>query len=379
MGLRLTACGLLLAGCANAGEKPAGSDAPSTTDGPPGDTLVEGPRMCPTGELATAVDELGRVTCASPQSSIEDAIDASCGVYFGWRDSCGGCTLPPTKWGRAGATCTNVGINTNCTSQTLGSTTVQLLGLNTDGDVNDDDKLYGTLQCTAPPPATSASPCAAGQFVTGRSGASWTCSSVADVAVGYARDNCSLYLGWRDNCGACSLTPSKWGMAGSGRCQNGIGLGNTCAAATLGGEAVTLFGLLLDGDVNGDDKLYIGLHCTPPAPPTGIPTTICPPGQFVVGTALDGSFQCASPADAVHAYLTQRCSIYFGWRDSCDGCTLPPSKWGSVKVGACALGTGIEGTCSEYALGATAVDLFGLGTDGDVDDDDKFYVGLRCE
>ena len=31
------------------------------------------------------------------------------------------------------------------------------------------------------------------------------------------------------------------------------------------------------------------------------------------------------------------------------------------------------------ALGATTVDLYGLGTDGDVNDDDTFYVGLRCD
>jgi hypothetical protein len=222
-------------------------------------------------------------------------------------------------------------------------------------------------------------PCAPGELVTGRAGTGWACGSLADVAVGYVRDHCALYLGWRDSCDGCSLPPTKWGWAGSGRCQSGAGAGNTCSFATLGGESVDLIGLDLDGDVNDDDKLYLGLACDAPAPPTGSPTTICPPGQFVSGTLIDGSFACAGLDDAAYAYLTQRCTVYFGWRDNCEGCGSPPAKWGSVKVGECALGTGTEGTCSKLSLGDESVDLYGLGTDGDVNDDDTFYVGLRCD
>jgi hypothetical protein len=32
---------------------------------------------------------------------------------------------------------------------------------------------------------------------------------------------------------------------------------------TLGGATVQMFGLNTDGDVNGDDTLYVGLRCDP--------------------------------------------------------------------------------------------------------------------
>jgi hypothetical protein len=104
---------------------------------------------------------------------------------------------------------------------------------------------------------------------------------------------------------------------------------------------------------------------------------MCPAGQFVTGTSPDGSFRCASPAAGFHQYFTEQCSLYFGWRDGCDGCVLPPSKWGSTRVGSCTLGVGAGDTCGRFPLGEQ-VDLFGLSTDGNVDENDVLYVGLRC-
>lgn len=375
--MRSLACGLLVvAGCAGAAHSPPESgDAALAIDSP----LIVGPRICPAGELAVEVDALGHVRCASPATSIKSAIDASCSVYLGWRDSCHNCALPPTKWGRAGATCTNVGLDTTCTTQGLGGAQVALFGLNFDGDVDDDDKLYGTMHCALPAATTSLSPCPAGEFVTGRSGSNWACASLADIAVTYARESCSLYLGWRDSCDGCGTIPSKWGRAGSTTCENGAGIDNTCSSALLGAETVTLYGLNFDGDVNDDDKLHLGLHCVPPPVVSGSPTTICPPGQFVVSTETDGSFLCASPASAVNTYLTQRCSLYVGYRDGCDGCLSVPAKWGSARVGSCALGAGADNTCGKFTLATFAVDMFGLSLDGDVDGNDTVYVGLRCE
>jgi hypothetical protein len=372
----LIACGFLFAACANAGDTPAArDDAPPVTP----DTPITGPRACPPGELAVEVDALGFVRCASPAAPIKAAIDASCSVYLGWRDSCDNCALPPTKWGRAGATCTNVGLDNTCTTQGLGGVQVPLLGLNFDGDVNDDDKLYGSFYCAGAQAASSASPCPDGQFVTGRSGSGWACASIADIAVTYARQSCSLYLGWRDSCNGCGLIPSKWGYAGSTTCMNGAGVDNTCSTAVLGTETVSLYGLNFDGDVDDDDKLHLGLHCAPPSPPMGTPTTICPPGQFVVGTESDGAFLCASPMMAVHEYITSHCTLYAGARDGCDGCLTVPAKWGSAKVGSCMLGIGADNTCGKFTLSINSIDMFGLNFDGDVDGNDTVYVGLRCE
>jgi hypothetical protein len=70
--------------------------------------------------------------------------------------------------------------------------------------------------------------------------------------------------------------------------------------------------------------------------------------------------------------------MYFGWRNDCKGCDYPPSKWGRVNHDACQLGTGANDTCQTAWLGGKAVNLFGLNTDGDVGEDDKFWIGMKC-
>lgn len=369
----LVAC---VSACASAGDGPL-----PALDGPPTGGDADGPevvRACPAGALATGIDDAGGVTCARPDEPARAAIGASCAAYLGWRDGCDGCVTPPLKWGRAGAACTNVGTGTTCTTATLGGATVSLFGLDLDGDMDGNDKLYGSLHCAPPPVIASPAPCPAGAFVTGRSGERWTCSPIASTAIGYVRDSCALYLGWQDACAGCTSAPVKWGRAGDASCQNGAGADNTCSTANLGVESVNLFGLNPDGNVDDNDKLHIGLHCGAPAPASGSATTMCPVGQFVTGTSPDGSFRCASPAAVFHQYVTERCSLYFGWRDSCEGCLLPPTKWGSVRVGACTLGAGADGTCGRFPLVET-VDLLGLSPDGDVDENDMLYIGLRCD
>ncbi len=334
---------------------------------------------CMAGQLVVDVKPTGEVTCAPITNPTKAALDASCSAYLGWRDGCDGCATPPAKYGNAGAMClTGVGLDNTCTMQDLGGTTVPLFGLNTDGDVDGNDKLYGTLHCAMPQPTANNAPCPPGEYVTGLFGASWACSSLAVAVVDYVRTSCSLYLGWQDNCDGCTTFPTKWGHAGDMVCDNGAGADDTCLIATLGTESVNLFGINPDGDVDNNDKIHVGLHCTTPPPIASTSTTACPAGQFVIGTATDSSFQCASPAPLFHEYFTQHCAIYFGWRDGCDGCTLPPAKWGQVKVGACTLGVGADDTCSKYMLGQVPVDMFGLNPDGDVDGNDTFYATLRC-
>ena len=134
-----------------------------------------------------------------------------------------------------------------------------------------------------------------------------------------------------------------------------------------------------DGDVNDDDKFLVALHCETPAPETSTVAGSCPAGQLVQGIQANGTLDCIRPAALATAAFGERCSGYFGWRDNCDACTTAPSKWGTFRVGACANGVGGGNTCVPTALGGVTVDLLGVNTDGDVNDDDKFYMGMLCQ
>lgn len=84
---------------------------------------------------------------------------------------------------------------------------------------------------------------------------------------------------------------------------------------------------------------------------------------------------CRGIESAVLAYVRSSCFLYLGWRDSCTGCTLAPTKWGSTTTAACASGVGGGNTCTTQPLGGEMVELLGLDLDGEANDDDKFYIG----
>lgn len=374
----------MLVGCAAAGSGTPGIDALGRSDS--GDTGGDGggggtATACASGQFATDISASGQVTCTSPDPLTQQALADHCSVYLGWRDSCGACTTAPDKWGRAGTGSCSPGVGTNntCTMPMLEGKPVHLFGLDLDGDVDENDKLHAGLHCTANTTNGTMAPCPAGQLVDGFDGASWTCSSFARMVITYVQANCSLYLGWQDNCGGCTTAPTKWGQISPNTCQNGAGIGNTCNAPTLlGTETVRLFGLSTDGNVDDNDKFHVALRCETPAPASSTQMTICPAGQFVAETFPDGSFRCESAAPSIARYFADRCTLYFGWQDGCDGCITPPSKWGKVRVGACTNGAGADNTCSNFTLGQS-VDMFGLSPDGDVDENDALYVGFRCE
>jgi hypothetical protein len=370
---------VLCVGCAAASEGPPGGDAQGRRDGG-GDGAGNSGDACPPGEFATNVGAAGQITCTPIDELTRQALADHCSAYLGWRDNCDGCMTAPAKWGSAStASCMpGVGIGNTCTMPTLGGVAVHMFGLDLEGDVDGNDKLYGGLYCRGDSSGDGVGPCPPGQLVDGFNGTAWTCSSFAKTAIAFVKSSCSIYLGWQDNCDGCTTPPLKWGQTSDAACMNGAGADNTCIAPTaLGTETVRLFGLSPDGDVDGNDKLHIGLRCETPNVATETQTMICPAGYYVSAT-MTGSFRCESVLPSISRYFADHCTLYFGWHDGCDGCLTPPTKWGKVRFGACANGTGADNTCSTFALGES-VEVFGLNPDGDVDGNDTLYVGFRCE
>ena len=104
----------------------------------------------------------------------------------------------------------------------------------------------------------------------------------------------------------------------------------------------------------------------------------CAPGTFATGVDAEGKLVCAAIGDATVEAVNINCTVYAGWKDNCASCTDPPSKWGSVSATSCVLGAGASDTCQVPTLDGLAIQLFGLNTDGLVNNDDKFYYGLTC-
>jgi hypothetical protein len=335
---------------------------------------------CPAGEFAVGFMN-GELLCSSIDQAVKDAINTHCSVYLGSRDSCGGCVDPPTKWGFAGGNeCADgAGTNNTCSKQSLGGQEVTLFGLNTDGDVNDDDKLYLGFHCLEGSSVVTPGPCGQGEVMAGLVDGGVMCVPASGSVVDAIRNHCSLYFGWTDDCDGCTAAPAKWGRVGPIDCSSGVGAGNACLTANLGGQSVELLGLSMGGDVDDNDKLYLGARCEPPAPAMETVMGLCPPGQLVTGIEANGSVTCASPAPHAGGVFKDQCAFYFGWSDSCNGCMTAPAKWGKATEGACMNGFGGDSTCQTATLGTAPVELFGLNPDGDVNDDDTFYVGSLCD
>jgi hypothetical protein len=338
-------------------------------------------RDCPPGEFLKSIDSSGALSCGPIDAATREGVNTGCSVYFGQRDTCSGCSLPPTKWGSVGGdTCAiGAGADSTCAAANLGGKDMTLFGLNLDGDVNADDKLYLGFSCGEGSVGSTPGPCGEDKFATGINGASLTCSPASGSVLGYVRERCSLYFGQRDSCNGCEDPPVRWGSVGTTACDPGVGVGNTCTTVPLGGVDVNLFGLDLDGDGNNDDKYHLGMRCAPPEEATSVGKGSCPDGQLVAGIQGDGSLRCVSPAPVIAAFVADHCAVTFGFRDSCDGCVNPPAKWGRVRSGSCELGVGVDDTCSSATLGSDEIKLFGLNADGDVDGNDKLYIGLRCD
>lgn len=116
-----------------------------TLDGVDGTGYTASGQSCPAGSYVRGIDATGNIVCAG----LAEYVNQSCFFYLGWRDACDGCTTAPSKWGRTSANaCENgLGVDNTCQSPTLGAEAVTLFGLNFDGTVDGNDKLYVGLKC----------------------------------------------------------------------------------------------------------------------------------------------------------------------------------------------------------------------------------------
>jgi hypothetical protein len=231
------------------------------TDGTASSTTTTG--SCPAGTFITSMNTDGSFVCTAAEPAIVSYMRSDCRLYTGWIDNCDGCVTASTRSGYVSHSgCTNLVGPNYCGTYNLSGTNITMFGLNTGGDVDGNDQLRMGFHCNAiadAPMSTTA--CASSQLATGVSGTSVTCNPAAARTDDYVRSSCSAYYGHRDNCDGCTSSPLKWGRVNSTGCQSGLGADNSCANYTLGGVTLPMFGLNMDGDVDGNDKLYTGLRC----------------------------------------------------------------------------------------------------------------------
>jgi len=139
---------------------------------------------------------------------------------------------------------------------------------------------------------------------------------------------------------------------------------NACNA----GDVVTGF------DANG------AIICDPPVD-TGVRGRSCPANQFMTGIAADGSPTCSTVDGVVRTYINTNCFIYVGWSDDCEGTCITADKAGRINQTTCQddlAANSDDNTCQTQNFGGFNVDTLGINFNGDVDGNDKLFVGLRC-
>ncbi len=137
------------------------------------------------------------------------------------------------------------------------------------------------------------------------------------------------------------------------------------------------------GGINSDGTAI----CVPDANTTytgadfALSNRTCPSNQFMTGISATGTPICSGiPNSVLRDYVNANCYVYFGWRDDCDGCTSAPIKGGRARglTSNCATFGG-DTTCQTHSLFGQSVRLAGINPDGDVDGNDKLYIGIKCE
>ncbi len=199
------------------------------------------------------------------------------------------------------------------------------------------------------------------------------CAPIDGAAQAAINASCAIHYGWRDNCDSpgCGSPPTKWGKVSEQDCAANGG-NTTCQVSTLGAFAnLDIFGLEIDnGDSN--DRFYTGFSCAPGSKAPGA----CGAGLLLTG--YDGTTPtCVTASGAILDYVRNSCTLVSGWVDSCNGCTNDPVEWGHSGSTACT--TGALSTCAQHTLGSDMPQLLSFDVEGDLNSDDKFYFGLRCQ
>jgi hypothetical protein len=224
--------------------------------------------------------------------------------------------------------------------------------------------------------------CANGQ-VPKRSGTAWICGNDIDTdtdtlgALTCATGQVAKRAGTAWVCGDDVDTDTDTDTLGGLTCIAGdiaffngtdwtcLQLGDTACGV---GEVVTGF------DSAGN------IVCDPPADDT-IRGATCPANQFMRGVSADGTLVCSTIDAQVRSYINANCFIYVGWSDECNGTCTVGDKFGRVNQTSCATNLGAnsdDNTCQTQTLGGNAIDTLGINFNGDVDGNDKLFVGLRC-
>ena len=138
--------------------------------------------------------------------------------------------------------------------------------------------------------------------------------------------------------------------------------------ATIAGDAQIGGALRVDGPVT----------ITPGALADGsVQLADLTPAIVGAGLAGDGAALQVDPAwldGRIRTWVRSHCTVQLGWRDACDGCALAPAKHVTVRA---------DGVCTGASGAATACRANntwgGVNTDGDVDENDVFYIRLVCD
>jgi len=177
-----------------------------------------------------------------------------------------------------------------------------------------------------------------------------------------------------------------YGQAGAGLRFYDNSYGGSGDAAYIhyyseGGENTKLR-ILNNNDADDDIELYqngaarltvrsgrVGINNTNPSYTMDVNGSLRASSMVVYGKSL---------SDYIKDVVNDRCYVYFGWRDSANGAT-GYSKIVRVRGSSSnnCNSSGTNGNCWNTTAWSP-ITLGGLNTDGDVNGDDKFWIGFRC-
>jgi hypothetical protein len=259
------------------------------------------------------------------------------------------------------------GANFALSSKTCGSGQVQK-GVDSAGQpicVTDANNLYSGTDF-----ALSNRACAVGQYVSG---------VAADGTPTCAPDKDTTYTGatFALSNRSCAVGQVVKGIDAAGNlvCATDADTTYTGATFALSNKQCAIGQVIRGFDASGNPLCATDANNTYTGANFALSNTLCAAGQYQRGTDASGNPVCAALKD----FINSSCYVYFGWIDSCGGCTNPPTKFGRVNDTGCTT-NGTDNYCALFTLpGITeTIRMLGINTDGTVNDDDKFYVGFKC-